>query len=73
MKVTHVVAQHPLHQVTCAFAKFDDATLMVKEVHLKTRGPSGGGGGGGGGGSAGKPFATMLLHFVIPINLGFAS
>ena len=30
-------------------------------------------GGGGGGVSAGKLFATMLLHFVIPINLGFAS
>ena len=28
-----------------------------------------GGGGGGGGGGSGKIFATLLLHFVISINL----
>ena len=46
--------------------------IVLKKLNLYLLTPrvrEGRRGGGGGGGSASKIFATMLLHFVIPINL----
>ena len=50
-----------------------DHILKKLNFDLLTPRVKGGGGGGGVGGSAGKIFANMLLHFMIPINLIYAT
>ena len=53
-----------------AYKIFDELlSICSEEIERKQNSDINQGPGGGGGGSAGKTYATMLLHFMIPIIL----